>query len=227
MNPLLNRYVKNAEFVQPFSTFMMFVVKNIQSKSMLAPDLYDFLSGMLRDIQKSALDQGYPDSAIKAGLLAVCAWADEEIMNAQWDGVSEIWPNTLLQKEFFNTNLGGELFYQKLNTLFGDTIIAQDIFALCLAQGFKGKYVLNLDIKELELKKSEAIQKSLAYSGLNNPDSDTFADLAYFMHDRKPPSIQSSEATTIAFTVTLVIAITLICYLFLLNQASIVMRVIG
>jgi type IV/VI secretion system ImpK/VasF family protein len=227
MNSLQNRYIKNAEFLQPFSAFMVIVVKHIELKTVLPDDLYDSLTVALDRMQKSLADSGYPESAIKAGLLAVCAWADEEIMNAEWHGVSDVWSTILLQKKFFNTNLGGELFFEKLNSLFGDAIIAQDIFALCLAQGFKGKYALNLDLKNLELKKDEAIEKSLAYTGLSNPNHDTFATLEYFATDPQPPGINQRVLVTVLVTGFAILALTLIAYHLLSDQATALLKTLG
>jgi type IV/VI secretion system ImpK/VasF family protein len=161
---------------------------------------------------------------VQAALLAVCAWADERIMNAEWEGVSEIWPDTLLQKKYFNTNLGGELFYDKLKNLFSDTLIAHDVFALCLAQGFKGKYVLNLDLEEYEQKKKEVINNSLIYTGLSMPSTETFASLNDYSQQEIGKPSENKVFQPVAISLACLIGLAIFLYFLVSNDVSNVLK---
>ena len=222
-----SRYERHAVFSQPFSDFMVAVTFAISKKENSVELLFTQLSEEIVLIQAECKSQDYAESAVNAALLAVCVWADEQIMNAQWDGVSEMWPNSLLQKEFFNTNLGGELFYEKLDTLFGDTMIAHDVFALCLAQGFKGRYVFNLEIQELEIKRQKAIEVSLAYIGLNNRNAETFASLDYFAKESEPPPLNMRIVKPVTLSILFLIVLSICLYLILQNQAVDLLKAIA
>jgi len=219
-----SKYEQHAIFAQPFSLFMVEVTVAIEAKTLTVEQLFIELSDGVNNAQSTASNLGAEKDAVSAALFAVCVWADEQIMNAEWEGVSEIWSNTLLQKEFFNTNLGGELFYEKLDTLFGDTMIAHDVYALCLAQGFKGRYVFNLEIQELEIKRKKAIEVSLVYTGLQNPKAETFATISHFAKEPELIALDAKVLKPIAYTGIVLIALSLFLYLFLQNQATAVLK---
>ena len=225
MTRLPSKYEQHAMFAQPFSRFMVEVTFAIHSKAATAEQLFIQLSDAVRVAQSESKNLGFAKDVVNAALFPVCVWADEQIMNAQWEGVSDVWPNTLLQKEFFNTNLGGELFYEKLDALFGDTMIAHDVYALCLAQGFKGKYVFNLEMQELEVRREKAIRVSLLYTGLENPQAETFAPLEYFSKDPDLVPLDAKVFKPIAYTLIFLTAISLFLYFMLQNQATALLKV--
>ena len=219
-----SKYEKHAIFAQPYSHFMVEVTVALDAKTLSAEELFIALSEGVLNTQATASNFGVAKEAISTALFAVCVWADEQIMNAEWDGVSDVWSNTLLQKEFFNTNLGGELFYEKLDALFGDTMIAHDVYALCLAQGFKGKYVFNLEIQDLEIKRKKAIEVSLVYAGLQNPDAETFATIGNFSKEPDVIALDAKVVKPIVYTVIILVALSIFLYFLLQNQATVALK---
>ena len=214
------RYIVRAEFSQPFSKFMANTALALDERFFDAEQLFNYLSAGVDEVLSECQSREFNQAAVQAALLAVCAWADERIMNAGWDGVSDVWPDTLLQKKYFNTNLGGELFYEKLKNLFSDTLVAHDVFALCLAQGFKGKYVLNLDLDEYEKKKKEVINNSLIYTGLSLPGAETFASLSDYSRDSGPTAVDLKIAQPITISLACVIGLALFLYFWVVNDVS-------
>ncbi len=215
-----SRYIIRAEFSQPFSGFMANTASALEERFFDAQQLFDYLSAGINEVTAQCQEKQFDSAAVQAALLAICAWADERIMNAQWEGVSEVWPDTLLQKKFFNTNLGGELFYDKLKNLFSDTLVAHDVFALCLAQGFKGKYVLNLDLEEYEQKKKEVITNSLIYTGLSLPDIETFASLNDYSQQEEGRSSENKILRPVAISLACLIGFALFLYFLVTNDVS-------
>jgi len=67
--------------------------------------------------------------------------ADGVILTSEWPG-RERW--SLLEAEFYGTNVGGEVFFEKLRNdpAFKDEALLE-IFYLCLSVGFAGKYYGN------------------------------------------------------------------------------------
>lgn len=215
-----SRYIVRAEFSQPFSKFMSNVALALDERFFDAEQLFTYLSTGIDEAFSECQSKEFDAAAVQAALLAVCAWADERIMNAEWAGVSEVWPDTLLQKKYFNTNLGGELFYEKLKNLFSDTLVAHDVFALCLAQGFKGKYVLNLDLDEYERKKKEVINNSLIYTGLSLPGTETFASLNDYSRDVGTGVADYKIAQPIAISLACVFGLAIFLYFLVVNDVS-------
>ena len=215
-----SRYIVRAEFSQPFSRFMANTALVLKERLFDAQQVFDYLVAGINEVTAECQSKQFDSAAVQAGLLAICAWADEQIMNAEWDGVSEVWPDTLLQKKFFNTNLGGELFYDKLKNLFSDTLVAHDVFALCLAQGFKGKYVLNLDLEEYEQKKKEVINNSLVYTGLSLPNTETFASLNDYSQQDVGQSSKNKVVQPVAISLACLIGLALFLYFLVSNDVS-------
>lgn len=213
-------YIARAEFSQPFSRFMANAALALEERLFDTQQLFDYLTACINEVTVESQQKQFDPAAVQAALLAICAWADERIMNAEWEGVSEFWPDTLLQKKYFNTNLGGELFYDKLKTLFSDTLIAHDVFALCLAQGFKGKYVLNLDLEEYEQKKKEVINNSLVYTGLSSSGAETFASLNDYSQQEVGAPSENKIAQPVAISLVCLIGLAVFLYFLISNDVS-------
>ena len=65
----------------------------------------------------------------------------DEIIQTRYTSVEMSWP--LLQREFYQVDKGGELFYDTLDELLGGmqhSPLILEVFYFCLSIGFKGKY---------------------------------------------------------------------------------------
>jgi len=67
-------------------------------------------------------------------LFIIVCWIDETILLSEWNEKLK-WVSNSFQKKYFNTNNGGELFFEKMEK--SDNKI---IYAYFLKLGFKGKY---------------------------------------------------------------------------------------
>jgi type VI secretion system protein ImpK len=77
-----------------------------------------------------------PDDYL-AAKFAVCAFVDEAILLSDWEGRDRWKP---FQRRFFNTYNAGEEFFKLLGALLPDRREVREVFGLCLAMGFTGKY---------------------------------------------------------------------------------------
>jgi type IV/VI secretion system ImpK/VasF family protein len=173
----LGIYHQRAQFCQPYVEFMTQVVTLLGARKLSPSALRAQLRRQIERVKAYSLEARQAPVAVDEAIFAVCAWADEQIMNAQWEGVSEGWSQTLLQMDYFKTNLAGELFFERLDNLSDEALPAQSVYALCLANGFKGKYVFNLSVQELELRRQEAMNNALIEVGLIHPEAQTFPSI--------------------------------------------------
>lgn len=180
MSPNKN-YIEASLFSRPYFAFMALVVDELQLRSESFGDLFKKLYFYLSKIREDSSNQTFQVEATDAALFAVCAWADEQIMNSEWEGVSDRWSNTLLQKVFFDTSLAGSEFFDKMNNLSTRQMLAKDIYAYCLTCGFKGKYVYDLQTENLDFTKNEYIYETLVSDGLIDPSTQTFLSLDYLL----------------------------------------------
>ncbi|MFZ0449529.1 MAG: DotU family type IV/VI secretion system protein [Desulfatiglandaceae bacterium] len=98
---------------------------------------------------------------------AVCAWVDESILGSSWEGKPQ-WQREPLQRIYYSTAAAGELFYEKLNALGLQQHDVREIFYLCLAMGFKGRYCNEGDDFLLDQLKTSNL-KLLAGSSIGIP----------------------------------------------------------
>lgn len=70
---------------------------------------------------------------------AICAWIDEAILSSNWQGKGR-WQADPLQRVYYQTADAGEEFYQRLNKLGLQQGDVREVYYLCLAIGFRGRY---------------------------------------------------------------------------------------
>lgn len=74
---------------------------------------------------------------------AMAALADEVFLNLHWPGVQQ-WKKHLLETQLFHTQIAGEQFFVRLESLLQEHDPARNdlamLYLLCLSLGFRGKY---------------------------------------------------------------------------------------
>jgi type VI secretion system protein ImpK len=103
-----------------------------------------------RALEMKARQADVPAEDVTQAKYAICAFIDEMILTSSW-GLKDSWADKPLQLAYFNEFSAGEEFYNKVDTLRGgknNTVL--EVFYLCLALGFRGKYV---DLQGMEKKK--------------------------------------------------------------------------
>lgn len=70
---------------------------------------------------------------------AVCAWADEVILNSAWAQKNQ-WQKESLQRAYYHTTDAGEEFFERLNTLGLHQGQVREVYYFCLSLGFTGRY---------------------------------------------------------------------------------------
>ncbi|HOJ14027.1 MAG TPA: DotU family type IV/VI secretion system protein, partial [Deltaproteobacteria bacterium] len=102
-----------------------------------------------------------------AACFAVCAWIDETIMNSSWEH-RQLWMKEPLQLRFYQTTNAGELFFERLGGLGVHQREAREVYYLCLAMGFMGRFVREEDRFLLDQLKTSNL-KVLTGSSLGTP----------------------------------------------------------
>lgn len=97
---------------------------------------------IMRLLEGSRGSIGYgeiPEEDYDAARFAVCAWIDEIIMNSAWNH-RQLWQKELLQRVYYQTTNAGEIFFDRLNALGPHQKEVREVYYLCLAMGFAGRY---------------------------------------------------------------------------------------
>ena len=94
---------------------------------------------------------------------AVCAWVDEAILSSQWM-YRNMWLKDQLQRIHYNTADGGEEFFSRLNNIGLHQRDVREVYYLCLAMGFTGRYCNPGDEYQLEQIKTSNLKLLLGSS---------------------------------------------------------------
>ena len=107
------------------------------------------LDEVLAVAMRRASQENHRQADIDNALFAVVAWADEIFLKKAWSGAAQ-WQRNLLQRRFFNTSHAGVAFFSRLERLQAELSDVREIYALCLAMGFSGRYGYERDAATLE-----------------------------------------------------------------------------
>jgi type VI secretion system protein ImpK len=70
---------------------------------------------------------------------AIFAWVDEAILSSSWKE-KDRWQGEQLQRLYYHTANAGEIFYERLNAIGPHQREVREVYYLCLAMGFVGRY---------------------------------------------------------------------------------------
>lgn len=104
--------------------------------------LRERIFSLLSKVERDSKEAGIDSEDIQSAIFALVAFIDETIISSEWGG-KEAWLAKPLQLEFFNRYDAGEEFFVRLENLrqrphYKSNVL--EIYYLCLALGFKGKY---------------------------------------------------------------------------------------
>ena len=180
--------------MQPFAEFIAWVVALRHAQRASQPGaLFGEILQRLRKLQAEARAAAVSQPAADEALFAVVAWCDEYLMNAGWEGISDLWSQHLLQQELFATNAAGDAFFERMQALDAppnvepalsageralsveEASLPRAVYALCLACGFKGRYVYELADAELAGRRERAWAAALDARALRSASAQTWA----------------------------------------------------
>ena len=114
--------------------------------------------------------KGVPKEDGDLARFAIFAWIDEVILGSAWNQ-KEQWQGQQLQRIHFQTTDAGELFFERLNSLGPHQNNVREVYYLCLAMGFSGRYIHESDDFLLEQLKTSNL-KVLTGSSIGLPALD-------------------------------------------------------
>ncbi|GJH24605.1 DotU family type IV/VI secretion system protein [Caballeronia novacaledonica] len=106
------------------------------------------LDGAIAAARLRAHDASFSQTDIDEALFAFNAWADELLLTTRWDGAAQ-WQRHLLQRRYSNVSNAGVVFYERLAQLTPSQLAVREVFYLCLALGFGGRYAYDRNQKTL------------------------------------------------------------------------------
>ncbi len=142
----------SVRFIDGFIELLGYVQSFRQTAAEKQPAYEEVRSEILRLLKQSERLPGNSDGSFAdydQARYAVCAWIDESILGSAWRFKGR-WRPELLQRTFYHSADAGEQFFRRLNGLAGHEGAIREVFYLCLALGFKGRYCNPDDADTLE-----------------------------------------------------------------------------
>ena len=148
--------------------FLKSVDKKQPSFDQVRADIQRLLSKSEECIKKSSPAPAAED--FDTARFAVCAWIDEAVLSSSWKE-KERWQKEQLQRIYYSTADAGEEFFERLNNIGLHQTEVREVYYLCLALGFTGRYCHEGDQYLLEQLKVSNL-KLLTGSSVGLPSMD-------------------------------------------------------
>jgi type VI secretion system protein ImpK len=118
---------------------------------------------------------------------AVFAWIDEAVLGSKWQA-KNLWQGEQLQRLHYQTVEAGELFFDRLNTLDPGQVQVREVYYVCLALGFSGRYcnpgdgILLEQLKSSNLRHIAGTSVDIALLANSNIFSAAYQDEGSYKH---------------------------------------------
>lgn len=120
-------------------TYVVYFQKTVTVKQ---PRYEQIKADILRLLAKSEdclKNDLFPREDYDHARFAVCAWADEVVLNSAWAQKNQ-WQKESLQRAYYHTTDAGEEFFERLNALGLHQGQVREVYYFCLSLGFTGRY---------------------------------------------------------------------------------------
>lgn len=154
----------------PLVAYVSYFKQNVATRQppyeQVKGDIQRLLSESEACVKKGAFSPEDYDQA----RFVVCAWVDEAVLSSSWNQKGS-WQREQLQRLLYNTTDAGEEVFERLNALGFHQQDVREVFYLCLALGFKGRFIHQGDEFLLEQLKTSNL-KFLMGSSVGIPSLD-------------------------------------------------------
>lgn len=119
-------------------------LKNVDDSAMLAPEMFhQRICGYVDQMRLTASQAGLQDRDVHDIMYALVALADEFAMRKP-GALRDMWMSNPLQLHYFQENLAGENFFNRLEQLLADPSRQETlrVYYWCLVFGFQGKFAI-------------------------------------------------------------------------------------
>jgi len=151
--------------------YALFLVKPEASETVAFEKASRDIDGLLEKSRLDALERNYDPADSLEAKFAICAWVDELLLCSRWKPRDD-WRKHQLQRIHFSTKNAGVEFFERLGRLPDDNKPVREVYANCLALGFRGRYFLDGQTSELDDIKKNNLRKLLDKPLLVTSDAD-------------------------------------------------------
>jgi len=119
--------------------YVAYFIKNLDNQQPSLEQIKSDIQQHINEIEQHVAQNPASRDDFDLARFAIFAWVDETIMNSSWQEREE-WQGELLQRVYFQTTDAGELFFERLNSIGLHQRDVREVYYLCLAMGFTGRF---------------------------------------------------------------------------------------
>ena len=141
-----------------FVPLMAYVQGIDRQHSPEASEVFDQLQGLIKQAREQALANEIDLQRFHNALFPVAAWVDERLSVLPSWRETRPWRSYMLQRKYFSTTMAGVQFFERLQRIEADDDALREVFLMCLALGFVGRFSQNPNAPELVALRQEQYQ---------------------------------------------------------------------
>lgn len=119
--------------------YVVYFQKTVHIKQPPYEQIKAYITRLLTQSEQCIKKGSYSQEDYDQARFAVCAWVDETILASNWSQKNN-WQREPLQRIYYNITGAGEEVFERLNNLGLHQREVREVYYLCLALGFKGRY---------------------------------------------------------------------------------------
>lgn len=143
--------------------YVTYLLKSVETKQPPYEEVKNDIRRLLTESEALVPRGQFPRDEYDQARFAICAWIDEAILSSHWHYKNR-WLNDQLQRLHYNTTDAGEEFFQRLGSVGLHQRDVREVYYLCLALGFSGRYCSPGDEYHLEQIKTSNLKLLLGSS---------------------------------------------------------------
>ena len=205
--------------------YVAYFIKTVESRQPSFERVKTDIERLISESQECLKSGNFSQEDYDLARFAIFAWIDETILSSSWKERNR-WLGQQLQREYYNTSDAGEIFFEKLNAVGLHQRDVREVYYLCLAIGFMGRYCKDGDEFLLnQLKSSNLKLLTGSSSGITSLESSELFPEAYPMDNESQQYSKSkyrfSSFTLLCLGFPIVLYFVLfIVYRFILNNVG-------
>ena len=143
--------------------YVTYLLRSVETKQPAYEEVKNDIRRLLSDSEGYVARGVFPREDYDQARFALCAWVDEAILSSRWLHKNR-WLNDQLQRLHYNTTDAGEEFFERLASVGLHQRDVREVYYLCLALGFTGRYCHPGDEYNLEQIKTANLKLLLGSS---------------------------------------------------------------
>lgn len=143
--------------------YVSYLLKSVESKQPPYEEVKTNIRRLLSESEAFVIRDIFTRDDYDQARFAICAWVDEAILGSAWNQKS-FWLKDQLQRLHYNTTDAGEEFFERLSAIGLHQREVREVYYLCLALGFTGRYCHKNDEYQLEQIKTSNLKLLLGSS---------------------------------------------------------------